>query len=208
MQERDSDNVRVYCRFRPCSVPSGIRYDESMVDDGENRYSFDGIFGKFASQQEVFSAVAGQHIESFFRGQNSTVFTYGQTGSGKTFTMFGNLKEREEYGLIPRALELVFARKAEADQITCSILEIYNEKLIDLFDPLKQSAEGVRLKELNDTVILEGLVEVKVENHLEVMDLIRFGYKDRKIASTYNNDCSSRSHTILFVYRVHRCHDK
>lgn len=66
----------------------------------------------------------------------------------------------------------------------------------------------MRLKELNDAVILEGLVEVKVENHLEVMDLIRFGYKDRKIACTYNNDCSSRSHTILFVYRVHRCHDK
>ena len=40
------------------------------------------------------------------------------------------------------------------------------------------------------------------------MDLIRFGYKDRKIASTHNNDCSSRSHTILFVYRTHRCNDK
>lgn len=51
-------------------------------------------------------------------------------------------------------------------------------------------------------------MEVKVEDHHEVMDLIRFGYKDRKIASTYNNDCSSRSHTILFVYRVHRCNDR
>jgi kinesin family protein 5 len=40
------------------------------------------------------------------------------------------------------------------------------------------------------------------------MDLIRFGYKDRKIAATYNNDCSSRSHTILFLYRLHRCHDR
>ena len=75
-----------------------------MVDDGESRYSFDGIFGRWASQEEVFNAVAGQHIESFFRGQNSTLFTYGQTGSGKTYTMFGNLKERQEYGLIPRYL--------------------------------------------------------------------------------------------------------
>jgi len=33
------------------------------------------------------------------------------------------------------------------------------------------------------------------------MDLIRFAYKDRKTANTYNNDCSSRSHTILFLYR-------
>ena len=103
---------------------------------------------------------------------------------------------------------MIFASKAEEDSITCSILEIYNEKLIDLFDPLKQSVDGIKMKEINDSVVLEGLVEVRVENHLEVMDLIRFGYKDRKIASTYNNDCSSRSHTILFVYRMHRCNDK
>lgn len=55
---------------------------------------------------------------------------------------------------------------------------------------------------------LEGLVEVRVEDHYEVMDLIRFGYRDRKIASTHNNDCSSRSHTILFVYRTSSCGDK
>jgi hypothetical protein len=93
------------------------------------------------------------HVESFLRGQNSTVFTYGQTGSGKTYTMFGSLKDRDHYGLVPRALELIFARKEPEDSITCSILEIYNEKLIDLFDPLKQ-AEGVRLKEVNDAVVL------------------------------------------------------
>lgn len=40
------------------------------------------------------------------------------------------------------------------------------------------------------------------------MDLIRFGYRDRKIATTRNNDCSSRSHTILFVSRNSTCGDK
>jgi hypothetical protein len=40
---------------------------------------------------------------------------------------------------------------------------------------------------------------VRVENHLEVMDLIRFGYKDRKIASTYNNDCSSKMMGFLLI---------
>lgn len=99
-----ADNIRVYCRFRPSESPSQLRHDDSMVDDGDNRYSFDGIFGKSAGQEEVFRAVAGHHIDSFFRGQNSTLFTYGQTGSGKTFTMFGNLKDRQHFGLIPRAL--------------------------------------------------------------------------------------------------------
>ena len=74
--------------------------------------------------------------------------------------------------------------------------------MIDLFDPLKQTTEGLKLKEVNDSIVIEGLVEVKVENHHEIMDLIHFGYKDRKIATTYSNDCSSRSHTILFVYKT------
>jgi kinesin family protein 5 len=48
--------------------------------------------------------VAERHLSAFFEGLNSTIFTYGQTGSGKTFTMFGNLKEANEYGIIPRTL--------------------------------------------------------------------------------------------------------
>jgi hypothetical protein len=56
-------------------------------------------------------------------------------------------------------------------------------------------------------VYLEGLVEVTVENHEEIMELIKFGYRDRKIATTQNNDCSSRSHTILFVYRTYKCQE-
>jgi hypothetical protein len=31
------------------------------------------------------------------------------------------------------------------------------------------------------------------------------GHKGRKIAATMNNDVSSRSHTILFVYRSYTC---
>lgn len=31
------------------------------------------------------------------------------------------------------------------------------------------------------------------------------GHKGRKIAATMNNDLSSRSHTILFLYRNFQC---
>lgn len=40
-----------------------------------------------------------------------------------------------------------------------------------------------------------------MENKSEILDLVKLGHKNRKVASTYNNDASSRSHTILFVYR-------
>lgn len=103
-EEGQGQNVRVYCRFRPANHPSQLRHDATMLDDGENRYSFDGIFGSQFGQQEVYEAVASRHIQAFFRGENSTLFTYGQTGSGKTYTMFGELKEKQRFGLIPRAL--------------------------------------------------------------------------------------------------------
>lgn len=87
------------------------KHDHTMIDDGENRYSFDGIFSSRSSQSDIFSIIAGRHIEAFFKGHNSTIFTYGQTGSGKTYTMFGELKNKDKYGIIPRALEEIFKRK-------------------------------------------------------------------------------------------------
>lgn len=93
-KEGEGQNVRVFCRFRPAAHPANIKYDHSMIDDEENRYSFDGIFSNTSVQSEIYASVAGRHIEAFLKGQNSTVFTYGQTGSGKTFTMFGDLKEK------------------------------------------------------------------------------------------------------------------
>jgi hypothetical protein len=48
---KEGGNIKVYCRFRPSQIPSNLRYDENMVDDGENKYSFDLIFGKYAAQE-------------------------------------------------------------------------------------------------------------------------------------------------------------
>lgn len=43
-------------------------------------------------------------MNDFIKGKNSTIFAYGQTGSGKTYTMFGDLKNNNEFGIIPRTL--------------------------------------------------------------------------------------------------------
>ena len=56
-------------------------------------YSFDHIFGKYATQQEIFEQTTKKHIDDFFMGKNSTLFAYGQTGSGKTYTMFGEMSD-------------------------------------------------------------------------------------------------------------------
>jgi hypothetical protein len=38
-----------------------------------------------------------------------------------------------------------------------------------------------------------------------MLKLIQHGHKSRKIAATMTNDVSSRSHTILFLYRNFEC---
>lgn len=75
-----------------------------MIDDGENCYSFDHIFGQTATQAELYHKIATRHIDDFFMGKNSTIFAYGQTGSGKTHTMFGSINDPKNYGIIPRTL--------------------------------------------------------------------------------------------------------
>jgi kinesin family member 5 len=75
-----------------------------MIDDGENCYSFDHIFGKFTSQEYLYNKIINRHIHDFMKGRNSTIFAYGQTGSGKTHTMFGDLRDPLQFGIIPRTL--------------------------------------------------------------------------------------------------------
>lgn len=103
-----------------------LKHDTTMVDDGENCYSFDHIFGREASQKEVYEQISKKHIDEFFIGKNSTIFAYGQTGSGKTHTMFGKMDSRNNFGIIPRTLEEIFKRDLNGSQIICSMLEIYN----------------------------------------------------------------------------------
>lgn len=44
------------------------------------------------------------------------------------------------------------------------MIEIYNEKLIDLFNPIHNSGQEIKLKEYNDYIYLENLIEITVEN--------------------------------------------
>jgi hypothetical protein len=71
-----------------------------------------------------------------FKGFNGTIFAYGQTGSGKSYTMMGS---QQNQGLIPQIVQDIFDQvKGGVENIEYSIavqyVEIYNEKIRDLFD--------------------------------------------------------------------------
>ncbi|RXN03027.1 kinesin KIF15 [Labeo rohita] len=75
-------------------------------------FTYDHVADMNTSQEEVFSSVAKNIVESCMNGYNGTIFAYGQTGSGKTFTMLGpseldNFSD-EMRGVIPRSFEYLF----------------------------------------------------------------------------------------------------
>ena len=70
-------------------------------------FNFDKVFRPVSTQEMVFAEIS-QLVQSAIDGYNVCIFAYGQTGSGKTFTMEGDLSQRDQWGINPRALEQVF----------------------------------------------------------------------------------------------------
>uniref|UniRef100_A0A8B9TKI7 Kinesin motor domain-containing protein n=1 Tax=Anas platyrhynchos TaxID=8839 RepID=A0A8B9TKI7_ANAPL len=57
---------------------------------GKDRvFTFDVVFGKNSTQEEVYPVCIKPLLVSLAEGYNATVFAYGQTGSGKTYTIGG-----------------------------------------------------------------------------------------------------------------------
>ncbi|RHZ19239.1 hypothetical protein DYB37_005317 [Aphanomyces astaci] len=148
-------NIRVYCRVRPvlklqhgtCAAirvesdtrvvvtqhsPNGSTVSQDTVFD------VDKVFDQHHSQHDVFTEVQPL-ITSALDGYNVCVLAYGQTGSGKTHTMLGSLESDVDRGLSPRVFGQVFAQchdnQSDSIEMHLSVLEVYNEKVMDLVHP-------------------------------------------------------------------------
>jgi hypothetical protein len=134
-------------------------------------------------------------------------FAYGQTGSGKSFTMMGG-STSEDKGVIPRLADHIFdhiskepAQNADGSSttfsVTCSMLEIYNEKVRDLLVQPKERKDLKVKEDPNRGAFADGLSIENVDSRAMVHNLLEKGNKARTIASTLMNSTSSRAHTIF-----------
>jgi kinesin family protein 3/17 len=102
------------------------------VQVATHKSSFDVVLGAESSQDDAYGVVADA-IGDVATGVNVCVVAYGQTGSGKTYTMLGRgyddeaadtheggLEPEDEWGIIPRAVNHLFALlsalEAEAEE--------------------------------------------------------------------------------------------
>jgi kinesin family protein C2/C3 len=133
------------------------------------RYEYDRVFPQTSTQEEVFEAVQPLCV-SVLDGYNVCIFAYGQTGSGKTFTMEGSAGNK---GVSPRAIEELLSQIEQAKDsctyaVTLSMLEIYNETILDLLplNPNPKEKEKLEIRQTGDGNQVVGLTETTVSFYI------------------------------------------
>ncbi|XP_059780516.1 kinesin-like protein KIF27 isoform X2 [Balaenoptera ricei] len=208
--------VKVAVRIRPLLCKEVLHNHQACVRVipntqqviiGKDRvFTFDFVFGKNSTQDEVYNTCIKPLVLSLIEGYNATVFAYGQTGSGKTYTIGGghvaSVVEGQK-GIIPRAIQEIFQNISENlsidSKIKVSYIEVYKEDLRDLLE-LETSMKDLHIREdeKGNTVIV-GAKECQVESADEVMSLLEMGNAARHTGTTQMNEHSSRSHAIFTI---------
>lgn len=140
------------------------------------RFPFDAVYDEHATQEDVYVTSARPAVLSTLQGYNATIIAYGQTGTGKTHTMEGPSLTGPHRGIIPRAVDDIFA-SIENDGtphsrylVRASYLQIYNEVISDL---LRADRTNLVVREdRRRGVYVDGLSEWVVRSPAEVFQLM------------------------------------
>ncbi|KAM7449659.1 hypothetical protein ABFA07_002571 [Porites harrisoni] len=215
MVEDMKGKIRVYCRARPLSKSEKERGNYSVIKSpdeytlivetsrGPKDFQYDQVFTPEHGQEKVFEDT-NNLIQSAVDGYNVCIFAYGQTGSGKTYTMIGD-KELKSPGIAPRAMEAIFNLMNEQKskfsfKVHCYMLELYNDRLIDLLAPHgKEPAKLDIKKDKKGLVFVQGSILMEAATKEELWNIFEKGSENRHVASTKMNAESSRSHLILGI---------
>eukprot|EP00698_Gefionella_okellyi_P011627 TRINITY_DN3073_c0_g1_i1.p1 TRINITY_DN3073_c0_g1~~TRINITY_DN3073_c0_g1_i1.p1 ORF type:complete len:670 (-),score=189.73 TRINITY_DN3073_c0_g1_i1:154-1944(-) len=169
-------------------------------------FAFDKVFDGAASQDAVFEDIS-QLVTSAMDGYQVCVFAYGQTGSGKTYTMEGGaVDDFEHRGMIPRAVEQIFASMSTDSyqdfsfEMKASFLEIYNEQIRDLLAPESSTKKWEIKYDKQQKVYVTDLTLADVSQPSEVYQLLRQAAQNRAVAKTAMNERSSRSHSVFQLH--------
>ena len=170
-------------------------------------FIFDNVFIGSANNEMVFNESIKSMIDKIIEGYNSTALAYGVTGTGKTYTIFGDLSNNfKDEGIIFKACDYLFEKievNKTGDNINNNIdyyikilyIEIYNEIVKDLIN--ENSTSLMIVEDPQKGVICPNAKEIIINDSIELKKIINEGNKRRTMASTNQNQFSSRSHAIL-----------
>ena len=175
--------------------------DPTINNTRERQYAFDGIFNTTSTTLDVFNSAIKPIIDNLINGYNATALAYGITGTGKTYTIFGNSTNNStfnEKGITSYACEYLFEQlNNKSHCIKVSYLEIYNETVIDLLNPTKNSL--MVIEDNIKGVIVPDLSQYEIKEPNDLVQIIKKGNSRRTMAPTNQNIFSSRSHALLQI---------
>ncbi|XP_071693512.1 kinesin-like protein KIN-1 isoform X2 [Rutidosis leptorrhynchoides] len=216
-------NICVCARFRPLNSKengesicisrsdsqSFTLKDEKDEKDEQYVFNFDKVFYEDSAQADVYEFLAAPIVRDALNAINGTIITYGQTGAGKTYTLEGgNILETDnrKKGLLPRVVTELFEAiklggEATAYKIKLSMVEIYMEKVRDLFD---LSKDNIQVKEhKGQGILLCGVTEILILDGEEASKFLNSGIANRAVGETQMNMASSRSHCI-YIFTIQK----
>ncbi|KAL6953266.1 serine/threonine-protein kinase KIN2 [Sarracenia purpurea var. burkii] len=197
-------NITVCARFRPLSSKERRDHGDGtcirsldaetfvLKDEKQEEYtfSFDRVFYEESKQADVYEFLAHPIVRDAVNAINGTIITYGQTGAGKTYSMEGPSIlgcDEQKKGLLPRVVDELFKSiTSSADtskfMIKLSMVEIYMEKVRDLFD---LSKENIQIKESKvQGILLSGVTEISILNPADASQVLSSGIANRAVGET------------------------
>ena len=201
-----TDHVRVGVRIKPTPGPSSCEGDAAhnkvllarSAHGAARRYTFDHVFEPSATNAELYASVGAPLLNAALDGYNATLLAYGQTGAGKTHTIMG---QGQDPGVVMRLVAQLFdAAGKQGKHVQFSMLEIYNERIRDLFSVRRSCADSLRIREDPATgPFVEDLSWFVAEDQQAMQQLLSIGAEARTVRSTHNNQHSSRAHTVVQI---------
>ncbi|KAI5149266.1 kinesin family member 22 [Enteropsectra breve] len=160
-------------------------------------FKFDRVFSPRSTTNEIYREIKHLVEEALLTGnRNFSVLAYGQTGSGKTYTMMGNSSTQGLLGLL--SADILSGKLAnvpvtdEPSAVQISVIEIYNEKTIDLLDNKEKN-----LVTVGNSVFLQSMESKTCNDMSEMNCILHEAMRNRKTGDTALNKSSSRSHLVI-----------
>lgn len=172
----------------------------------EHKFVFDRLFDENSTQEDVYNGTTKSLIDCVLEGYNATVFAYGATGCGKTHTILGSSTDPGIVFLTMKELydKIENLKDTKIIDLTISYLEIYNETIRDLLNPVIDHKKLIIREEFDDKITVSNLLVHNPRTVEDVMNLIAMGNKNRTSSSTEANATSSRSHAVLQINIVQK----
>ena len=209
-EEKLSEYIQVFCRFRPPSEselsfstnnsvillsPKQLIITQEKKLELKKDYTFDALFENDTSKELFYQKTSKPIVNAVLQGYNGGIICFGETGTGKSYT----LKE-----ILPQVEQQIFEYINEADgnnelfKIDLAMIEIYKEQVNDLIDLKNTNLNLIENK--SKKLIIDNLTHVGISSKEQLNQMINKGLCNR---NSRDINYKSKSHFIIIITVYH-----